>query len=98
MTSVLLLPSEVEVLRLVDLEGLRQEEAAAALGISRKTLWRDLHEARRKVTDALVNGRLIEMAGCPCAAEGGCPRRNRQDCPCAGTGTCPSALAPPHGD
>ena len=74
----LLLPAEVEILRLVDLEGLQQEEAATVLGISRKTLCSlDLHEARRKVTDALVNGRMIEMAACSCAEEGDCPHRNR---------------------
>jgi predicted DNA-binding protein (UPF0251 family) len=71
---VLLLPEEVEALRLADLEGLEQEEAAEKLGISRKTLWRDLHEARRKVADALVNGKGIRIAGC---RRGGkeCPRR-----------------------
>ncbi|HDR72710.1 MAG TPA: DUF134 domain-containing protein [Methanoculleus sp.] len=61
---VSLRPDEVEVLRLVDLQGLTQEEAALALGVSRKTVWRDLHEARRKVADALVHGRIIEIAGC----------------------------------
>lgn len=62
--SVSLLPDEVEVLRLVDLQGLTQDEAALALGVSRKTLWRDLHAARRKVADALVHGKVIEIAGC----------------------------------
>ncbi|WP_342677500.1 DUF134 domain-containing protein [Methanofollis sp. UBA420] len=67
-----LLPEEVEALRLTDLEGLEQEEAAERLGISRKTLWRDLHEARRKVADALVNGKGIRIAGC---------RRKGVECP-----------------
>jgi predicted DNA-binding protein (UPF0251 family) len=62
--SVSLRPDQVEVLRLVDLQGLTQEEAASALGVSRKTVWRDLHDARRKVADALVNGRVIEITGC----------------------------------
>ncbi|MDG6256192.1 MAG: DUF134 domain-containing protein [Methanomicrobiaceae archaeon] len=62
--SVSLRPDEVEVLRLVDLQGLTQDEAALTLGVSRKTVWRDLHEARRKVADALVHGRFIEIAGC----------------------------------
>ena len=55
---------ELEILRLVDLNGLTQEEAAFIIGISRRSLWRDLHEARRKVTDALVNGKIIEFEGC----------------------------------
>lgn len=70
---VLLLPEEVEVLRLVDLEGLEQEAAAAMLGVSRKTAWRDLHEARRKVADALVNGKTIGIAGCARQKRGACP-------------------------
>ncbi|CVK34634.1 DUF134 domain-containing protein [Methanoculleus bourgensis] len=68
-----LLPEEVEALRLVDLQGLEQEAAARALGVSRKTLWRDLHEARGKVADALVHGKMIRIAGCGREREEGCP-------------------------
>ena len=85
---VVLRPDEIEVLRLVDLEGFEQEEAAQALGISRKTLWKDLHEARRKVTDALVHGKMIEFSGCPRKNEGICPRRDDSFCPKQG-GLCP---------
>ncbi|MBP2146822.1 putative DNA-binding protein (UPF0251 family) [Methanofollis sp. W23] len=66
-------PEEVEVLRLVDLEGLDQTAAAESMGISRKTLWRDLHRARRKVADALVHGKAIRIAGCRRQEEDGCP-------------------------
>ncbi|MDO8841096.1 DUF134 domain-containing protein [Methanocalculus sp.] len=71
--QILLLPEELEVLRLVDLLGLEQEEAANTLGISRKTLWRDLHEARRKVADALVHGKTIRILGCL--------RQGAEECP-----------------
>ena len=91
---VSLLPVEIEILRLVDLEGLQQEEAATILGISRKTLWRDLHEARRKVTDALVNGRMIEMAVCSRSADSECPRRSRITCPRSADGLCPNMGEP----
>jgi uncharacterized protein len=67
-------PDEIELIRLIDLEGLEQEEAAENLGVSRKTAWRDLHEARRKIADALVNGKGIQMSGCQKAAEGRCPK------------------------
>jgi predicted DNA-binding protein (UPF0251 family) len=67
-------PEEIELLRLIDLEGLEQEEAAERMGISRKTAWRDLHDTRRKIADALINGKGIEMAGCIKAAEGRCPK------------------------
>jgi predicted DNA-binding protein (UPF0251 family) len=75
--GISLLPDEIELLRLIDLEGLEQEEAAEKLGVSRKTAWRDLHEARRKIADALVHGKGIEIAGCRKAAEGRCPKCRR---------------------
>jgi uncharacterized protein len=74
---ILLKPEEIELIRLVDLEGLEQEEAAVRLGVSRKTAWRDLHEARRKIADALVFGKGIKIAGCRKAAEGRCPKCRR---------------------
>jgi hypothetical protein len=82
-------PEEVEILRLVDLDGLEQEEAAAHLGVSRKTAWRDLHAARRKVADALVHGKILEMTECPRRREGHCPRWNREECPKRDGGPCP---------
>jgi len=72
--GISLQPEEIELIRLIDLEGLEQEEAAERLGVSRKTAWRDLHTARWKIADALVNGKGIEMAGCPKVAEGRCPK------------------------
>jgi len=77
--GILLHPEEIELIRLIDLEGLEQEAAAVRMGVSRKTAWRDLHEARRKIADALVNGKGINMAGCTKAAEGRCPKCPRTD-------------------
>lgn len=71
--AISLTPEEIELVRLIDIEGLEQEEAAQQLGVSRKTAWRDLQEVRRKIADALVNGKGIEIAGCPKAAMGLCP-------------------------
>ena len=68
-----LTPEEIELVRLIDIDGLEQEEAAQKLGVSRKTAWRDLQEVRRKIADALVNGKGIEIAGCEKAALGQCP-------------------------
>ncbi|NYT08110.1 MAG: DUF134 domain-containing protein, partial [Methanomicrobiales archaeon] len=62
--TVTLLPEELELLHLVELNGLVQEEASAIMGVSRRTVWKDLHEARRKVADALIHGKRIEIAGC----------------------------------
>jgi len=75
---ITLLPEEVELLKLIDIEGLEQEEAATVLGVSRRTVWRDLHNARKKVADAIVSGKVIEIAGCRRAAEGLCPRNCRR--------------------
>lgn len=86
---VVLRPDEIEILRLVDLEDFEQEEAALALGISRKTLWKDLHEARKKVTDALVHGKMIEFSGCSRRSEGICPRNDETFCPKQDGGACP---------
>jgi len=60
---VILSIEELEALRLVDLEDLTQEEAAVMMGVSRKTLWNDLHKARKKVVHALVNGHAIRIHG-----------------------------------
>jgi predicted DNA-binding protein (UPF0251 family) len=69
---VILRPEEIEVLRLVDLLGMQQEAAAEAMGVSRKTLWRDLHEERQKVAGAIVHGRAIIIEGCGRRGGGGC--------------------------
>ena len=62
------------MLKLIDVEGLEQEEAASVLGVSRRTVWRDLHAARKKVADAIISGKVIEIAGCLRASKGLCPR------------------------
>ncbi len=51
--------AELEAFRLVDLEGLSQEEAGKRMGVSRGTVWRLLHSARKKAAQALSEGRLI---------------------------------------
>lgn len=58
---------ELEALRLVNLEGLDQREAAQQMGVSRPTVGRILKEACRKVTSALVQGDalLIEHGSAP---------------------------------
>jgi hypothetical protein len=71
---VSLLPEELAVLDLVDLQGLEQEQAATALGVSRRTVWRDIHEAHRKVADALLHGKALEIGGCRRRQNGICPR------------------------
>jgi predicted DNA-binding protein (UPF0251 family) len=54
---------EFEALRLADLDGLYQEDAAARMNISRATFGRILESAHKKVADALINGKAIKIEG-----------------------------------
>lgn len=54
---------ELEAVRLSDLTGLGQKTVAKKMGISQPTLHRLLSSARRKIADALVNGRAIRIEG-----------------------------------
>ena len=51
--------AELEAFRLVDVEGLSQEEAGQRMSISRGTIWRLVQRARRKTAQALSEGRPI---------------------------------------
>ena len=83
----------LEALRLADLEGLYQEEAAQRMGVSRATFARVLNAARQAVSDALVNGKALSIEGgvverrkggrWPCPVHGGHRRRGR-GCRCEG--------------
>ena len=59
--QVLLLPEELEALRLADLDGLSQEQSAAHMGVSRSTFQRILERARRQVALALVEGQALKI-------------------------------------
>lgn len=54
---------ELEAIRLVDLEGLSHEQAAAAMGVSRQTVGRVLERGRAQVAEALVTGKGIVIGG-----------------------------------
>jgi len=56
---------ELESLRLADLEGLYQEEAAQRMNVSRQTFGRILEAAHKKVADALVHGKALSIEGGP---------------------------------
>jgi len=77
----------LEALRLADLEGLYQEEAAQRMDVSRATFARVLTAARKVVAEALVHGKALEISGgtvgrrprgqWPCPVHGGRRRRGR---------------------
>jgi uncharacterized protein len=54
---------EYEAIRLADLEGLYQEQAALRMKISRQTFGRIIEAAHRKVADVLVNGKVLKIEG-----------------------------------
>lgn len=54
---------ELESVRLKDLEGMEQEEAAKKMGISQPTFHRLVTEARRKIAGAIVKGKAIKIEG-----------------------------------
>ena len=52
---------EIEAIRLADFEGLYQEEAAREMEVSRPTFSRILNSARKKIANALIQGKAIEI-------------------------------------
>ena len=61
--EVVLTLDELEALRLADLNGLYQEQAAEKMKISRPTFSRVIEQARRKVADALIHGKALRLEG-----------------------------------
>ena len=61
--EVVLTFDEIEALRLADAEGLYQEQVAEQMKVSRPTVGRILAAARRKVAEALVQGKAIRQQG-----------------------------------
>lgn len=63
MGEVVLTLDEAESLRLADLEGLHQDDAAQRMNVSRQTFARIVESARRKVAQALVEGKALRVEG-----------------------------------
>ncbi|MFC1944529.1 DUF134 domain-containing protein [Chloroflexota bacterium] len=61
--EVCLTVEEAEAIRLKDLEGLDQEQCAERMKVSRPTFQRILASSRRKMADALHNGKAIRIEG-----------------------------------
>jgi predicted DNA-binding protein (UPF0251 family) len=86
---------ELEALRLADLEGLYQEEAARRMGVSRPTFARILARARTIVARSLIEQKLLvigegpvvpgEQRPLPCPVHDGGRRRGR-GCRCRNRG------------
>lgn len=61
--SIVMTVEEYETIRLIDLAGYTQEECAEQMRIARTTVQGMYNDARRKLADALVNGRILLIAG-----------------------------------
>ncbi len=84
---VIMTIDEYETIRLIDLEEFTQEECAKQMNIARTTVQGMYNNARRKIAESLVNGKVLRIEGgdyrlcdglentCRC---GGC-RRHRYD-------------------
>lgn len=59
--EVVLFFEEMESIRLCDLKGVEQEEAAEKMGVSQSTLQRILASARSKIAEALIKGKAIKI-------------------------------------
>jgi predicted DNA-binding protein (UPF0251 family) len=60
--TVVLLPEELEALRLVEVEGQYQTQACETMDVARSTFQRILAEARRKVAVALSEDMIIVVS------------------------------------
>ena len=63
LSSVSLLYDEYEAIRLLDYEGMNQDQAAAQMNVSRPTLTRIYEKARKTIAQALVEGKMIMIEG-----------------------------------
>ena len=63
LSEVCLSLEEAESIRLKDLDCLDQQQCAEHMNISRPTFQRVLSSARKKIADALLNGKAVRITG-----------------------------------
>ena len=78
--EVVITCDEFEVIRLVDSEGLTHEQCAAQMDISRTTVTEIYESVRKKLADAVVNGKRMVISGgnyrlCDGSASACCSRK-----------------------
>jgi predicted Zn-ribbon and HTH transcriptional regulator len=54
---------ELEAVRLADLQGMYQEEAAKKMNVSRQTFGNIIASAHKKIADSLVNAKALKIEG-----------------------------------
>lgn len=54
---------EYETIRLIDLEGMTQEECAEKMDVARTTVQRIYYDARKKLAKSLIEGKILQIHG-----------------------------------
>lgn len=60
---IIMTVEEYETIRLIDLEGLTQEECANRMQVARATVQKIYNDARSKIAESLVNGGVLKIEG-----------------------------------
>ena len=81
LNEVVMTLDEFEAMRLADLDGLYQQQAAGQMNVSRTTFSRIIDAAHRKIADALVHGKALRIEGGPVQVAGRrcCRRHDDED-------------------
>lgn len=81
--TIILNIDEYETIRLLDGEGLTQQECALRMGIARTSVQAIYESARKKLADFLVHGKCLSIkGGCCMICDGAEHFCGKSDCPC----------------
>ena len=61
--SIIMSLDEFETIRLIDKEGMTQEECSKRMGVARTTVTSIYDSARKKIADALIDGKRLQISG-----------------------------------
>ncbi len=84
--TIILNIDEYETIRLLDGEGLTQQECAQRMGIARTSVQAIYESARQKLADLLIHGKRLHIEGGSCIiCDGFRHFCGNSDCPCRNT-------------